>query len=55
MEAHVGRPAMIRRLGRDPLMAAGMAAFALVVVMAFMRRDHKVELVATYHRLVACA
>ena len=32
------------------LLATGMAAFALVGVMAFMRRDHKVELVVTYHQ-----
>ena len=36
--------------GKYLLLAIGMAAFALVGVMAFMRRDHKVELVVTYHQ-----
>ena len=36
---------MIRRVGKYLLMAASMAAVALVGVMAFMRRNHKVELV----------
>ena len=41
---------MIRRVGKYLLVATGLAAFALVGVMAFMRRDHKVELVVTYHQ-----
>ena len=41
---------MTRRVGKYLLFAAGLAAFALVGVMAFMRRDHKVELVVTYHQ-----
>jgi uncharacterized protein YndB with AHSA1/START domain len=48
LEAYVGRPAVIRRLGKYLLFAGLAAAFALLGVMAFMRRDHKVELVATY-------
>ena len=39
---------MIRRVGKYLLWATVMAVFALVGVMAFMRRDHKVELVVTY-------
>src|SRR4029453_6592544 len=39
---------MIRRLGRYLLLAVGAAMLALVSLMAFMRRDHKVELVVTY-------
>jgi len=38
---------VIRRLAKYVLFAAGAAALALVGVMAFMRRDHKVELVVT--------
>jgi hypothetical protein len=38
------------RLGKYLLLAVGMAALAVVGLMAFMRRDHKVELVATYQR-----
>jgi hypothetical protein len=48
LEAHVGRPAVIRQLGKYLLIAVAIAALALVGVMAFMRRDHKVELVAIY-------
>ena len=40
---------MIRRL-ENALLATGIAAFALVGMMAFMRRDHKVELIVTYHQ-----
>lgn len=39
---------MIGRLGKYLLLAAGVAALALVALVAFMRRDHKVELVVTY-------
>lgn len=39
---------MIRRLGSYLLGATVLAAAALVVVMALVRRDHKVELIATY-------
>jgi hypothetical protein len=48
LEADVGRPAVIRRLAKYLLFAAGAGVLALVGVMAFMRRDHKVELVVTY-------
>ena len=40
---------MIRRLGKYSLFAAGAAAALLIGLMAFMRRDHKVEILATYH------
>jgi len=39
---------MIRRVGKCLLWATAIAAIALVGVMAFMRRDHEVELVVTY-------
>lgn len=41
---------MTRRVGKYLLWATGLAAFAAFGVMASMRRDHKVELVVTYHR-----
>jgi hypothetical protein len=41
---------MIRRVGKYLLSATGMAAIAMVGVMAFMRRDHKVELVVADRR-----
>jgi hypothetical protein len=39
---------MIRRVGKYLLLATALAGFAVLGVMAFMRRDHKVELVVTY-------
>ena len=39
---------MIRQVGKYLLLAAAVAALVLISVMAFMRRDHKVELVVTY-------
>jgi uncharacterized protein YndB with AHSA1/START domain len=39
---------MMWRVGKYILMAVAVTALALVGVMAFMRRDHKVELVAMY-------
>jgi uncharacterized protein YndB with AHSA1/START domain len=41
---------MIRRVAKYLLWAAGLAALALLGMMAFMRRDHKVELIVTYQR-----
>jgi hypothetical protein len=40
---------MIRRVGKYLLLATGLVAFAALGLMALMRRDHKVELVVTYH------
>ena len=39
---------MMRRVGKSLLLASGIAALTLVGVMAFMRRDHKVELIVNY-------
>jgi hypothetical protein len=50
LEAHVGRPAVIRVMGKYLLIATAIAAFVVVAAMAFVRRDHKVELIATYHK-----
>ena len=46
----MGRPAVIRVIGKYLLIAAAIAAFVVVAAMAFVRRDHKVELIATYHK-----
>ena len=37
-------------MGKSLLLEAGIVAFTLLGVMAFMRRDHKVELIVTYQR-----
>ena len=39
---------MMRRAATYLLLATGITAVALVSVLAFMRRDHTVELVVTY-------
>lgn len=46
---------MIRRVGTYLLLATAIAAVAVIGVMAFMRRDHKVELVATYRQSAPAA
>ena len=37
-------------MGKCLLVVAGIAIFALLLAMALMRRDHKVELVVTYNQ-----
>ena len=39
---------MFRRVGRFLLLVIGAAVLAVVSVMAFMRRDHQVELIVSY-------
>jgi hypothetical protein len=45
--AIIGAVTMMWRILNYLLVAIGVAAFALVCVLAFMRRDHKVELIVT--------
>lgn len=46
----MGRPPVIGVIGKYVLIAAAVAAFVLLAALAFVRRDHKVELIVTYHR-----
>lgn len=41
---------LIARIAKWSIVASGVAGLALVVFMAFARRDHKVELIVTYPR-----